>query len=115
VARAAPVPTATLRTVPGAARVQDFSYGAIAACPRCAVLIEKTGGCDHMTCTRCGTHFSWLEARRHSARIVKQLRARGVQGRPNDILTKRDAKRAKQAARKARMERRLAASKGKKP
>ena len=28
-------------------------------CPSCNVVIEKTGGCNHMTC-KCGTHFCWL-------------------------------------------------------
>jgi len=27
-------------------------------CPSCSVLIQKNGGCDHMTC-RCGHEFSW--------------------------------------------------------
>lgn len=30
-------------------------------CPSCRVIIEKIGGCDHMTC-RCGAHFSWTAA-----------------------------------------------------
>lgn len=28
-------------------------------CPTCAVPINKNGGCDHMNCSRCHTHFSW--------------------------------------------------------
>ena len=28
-------------------------------CPNCNVLVEKTAGCNHMSC-RCGTHFCWL-------------------------------------------------------
>lgn len=33
-------------------------------CPRlgCGIRIEKNGGCDHMTCRRCGHHFSWMRA-----------------------------------------------------
>ncbi|CAE8695961.1 unnamed protein product [Polarella glacialis] len=31
-------------------------------CPRCGVVIEKDGGCDHMTC-RCGHRFSWSTLR----------------------------------------------------
>lgn len=32
--------------------------GTIKACPRCAIPIEKNGGCDHMSCT-CGYEFWW--------------------------------------------------------
>ena len=28
-------------------------------CPACSVPIEKTGGCHHMYCTQCGSHFCW--------------------------------------------------------
>jgi hypothetical protein len=28
-------------------------------CPNCAVLINKDGGCNHMSCTRCKTNFCW--------------------------------------------------------
>lgn len=27
-------------------------------CPECMIPIEKNGGCDHMTCKHCGTHYS---------------------------------------------------------
>jgi len=29
-------------------------------CPACLVPIEKDGGCNHMTCQRCGHEFCWL-------------------------------------------------------
>mmetsp|Transcript_43124 Transcript_43124/g.88249 ORF Transcript_43124/g.88249 Transcript_43124/m.88249 type:complete len:727 (-) Transcript_43124:46-2226(-) len=29
-------------------------------CPKCGVPIEKSGGCNHMTCGSCKTHFCWL-------------------------------------------------------
>jgi len=29
-------------------------------CPRCQVLIEKSDGCNKMTCFRCGSFFCWL-------------------------------------------------------
>ncbi|KAF9000394.1 hypothetical protein BDQ17DRAFT_1282031 [Cyathus striatus] len=28
-------------------------------CPRCQVLVQKTEGCNHMSC-RCGAHFCWI-------------------------------------------------------
>ena len=28
-------------------------------CPQCGVPVFKDGGCDHMYCTLCGTHYSW--------------------------------------------------------
>lgn len=33
--------------------------GVIKACPKCSVNIEKTGGCDHMTCSQCRHEFCW--------------------------------------------------------
>jgi ariadne-1 len=32
----------------------------IKSCPKCSVLIEKNGGCNHMGCTRCGHEFCWI-------------------------------------------------------
>lgn len=31
----------------------------IKECPKCKTAIEKTYGCDHMTCGGCGTHICW--------------------------------------------------------
>merc|ERR1719382_1547864 len=30
------------------------------ACPVCGVRTEKTGGCNHMTCQRCGSDWCWV-------------------------------------------------------
>lgn len=37
--------------------VQDLPE-TVKPCPRCGVLIEKDGGCDHITC-QCGYDFLW--------------------------------------------------------
>lgn len=29
-------------------------------CPECGTLIEKTAGCNHMTCKGCGIHICWI-------------------------------------------------------
>ncbi|KAF8786845.1 uncharacterized protein LOC129971350 [Argiope bruennichi] len=29
-------------------------------CPKCNTAIEKNGGCDHMTCHTCRSHFCWV-------------------------------------------------------
>lgn len=32
----------------------------VKACPECNVLIEKSGGGNHMTCRMCKCHWCWL-------------------------------------------------------
>ncbi|KAH7010862.1 uncharacterized protein B0I36DRAFT_378516 [Microdochium trichocladiopsis] len=29
-------------------------------CPKCGIMIEKTFGCNHMTCSACGVHICWV-------------------------------------------------------
>jgi len=29
-------------------------------CPRCSVLVEKNGGCNHMTCRQCSHEWCWM-------------------------------------------------------
>ena len=36
-----------------------FNGEKVRKCPKCQSPIEKNGGCNHMTCTRCGRHFDW--------------------------------------------------------
>lgn len=42
-------------------------------CPQCAIRIEKSADCNHMTCTKCGAHFCWI--------CGKDLSAGGMVGR----------------------------------
>ncbi|KAK5109117.1 hypothetical protein LTR62_007479 [Meristemomyces frigidus] len=37
----------------------DFIEGQCKKCPKCKKSIEKSGGCDMMTCTQCHTSFCW--------------------------------------------------------
>lgn len=34
-------------------------FPGVKPCPTCGMTILKDGGCDHMHCKMCGTHFSW--------------------------------------------------------
>ena len=34
-------------------------------CPKCRIRIQKTGGCQHMTCQRCKYEFCWICAKKH--------------------------------------------------
>ena len=36
-------------------------------CPKCGIIWEKLYGCNHMSCTQCGTHFCWGCGGEHSA------------------------------------------------
>lgn len=42
-----------------ALQVAKQSLG-IKDCPKCGTLIEKIDGCNHMTCSACGTHICWV-------------------------------------------------------
>ena len=40
----------------------QFDGDRVRRCPKCQSPIEKNGGCNHMTCTRCGRHFDWASS-----------------------------------------------------
>lgn len=42
-------------------------------CPGCRSAIEKNGGCDHMTCAKCGQEFYWIPARRNTPLMNNRL------------------------------------------
>ena len=29
-------------------------------CPKCKTIVEKLGGCEHMTCKRCKYEWCWI-------------------------------------------------------
>ena len=39
---------------------QEYMRKITKQCPKCMVNIEKDGGCNHMTCSSCQTHFCWI-------------------------------------------------------
>ena len=46
---------------------QKYQEGqGIRPCPNCHALIERSEGCDSMTCYRCGQNFDWEEQVAHS-------------------------------------------------
>ena len=48
----------------------------VAMCPRCAVVIEKNGGCPMMQCAWCGYDFVWSWSWRFLPRVSAPLQAR---------------------------------------
>jgi len=42
--------------------LRKWAAGVARQCPKCDILIEKNGGCDHMYCTSCKTHYTWSAA-----------------------------------------------------
>ncbi|PVF95646.1 hypothetical protein CPB86DRAFT_568183 [Serendipita vermifera] len=38
----------------------DGTLDRIKHCPKCTSKIDKDGGCDHMTCSRCAHEFCWI-------------------------------------------------------
>ena len=44
----------------GAAEFERWKRDHTKACPSCGVAIEKSMGCNHMTCSKCKGHFCWI-------------------------------------------------------
>lgn len=44
--------------------------GVVKHCPGCGVLTQKTGGCDHIACTTCGTHWCYFCGERSSEKEI---------------------------------------------
>ena len=38
---------------------EEARQGTTLPCPKCKAVITKNGGCNHMYCTACNTHFNW--------------------------------------------------------
>jgi len=45
----------------------------VRCCPKCGVIIQKNGGCDHMICARCSCDFQWPNARLTTTRIKSDI------------------------------------------
>jgi hypothetical protein len=51
--------------------------------PKCSVPIEKTGGCNHMTCSKCYYEFCWLCSAEYSfAHFCGREKSRGHRQQP---------------------------------
>ena len=41
-------------------RIYNKDKKLISICPNCRFMIEKVGGCNHMTCKKCKYEWCWL-------------------------------------------------------
>ena len=56
----------------------------IAEC-RCGAVIEKTSGCDHMTCAVCKKHFCWKCHQFFTSGDATYYHQRSCPGKPLDV------------------------------
>ena len=52
----------------------------VKACPQCQATIERSEGCNHMTCTRCKYQFCWLCSRKYGKHHFAPWNLRGCPG-----------------------------------
>jgi hypothetical protein len=48
-------------------------------CPKCSIIIEKNGGCNHITCTKCGYQWCWLCKNECNLNHFKEGKCKGFQ------------------------------------
>ena len=48
-------------------------------CPKCSIIIEKNGGCNHITCTKCGYQWCWLCNNECNLNHFKEGKCKGFQ------------------------------------
>ncbi|CAD8050632.1 unnamed protein product [Paramecium sonneborni] len=52
--------------------VLDSRQEKIQRCPKCKIIVQKEGGCNHMTCKRCQYQFCWICRRKYTAKHYNQ-------------------------------------------
>ena len=48
-------------------------------CPKCSIITEKNGGCNHITCTKCGYQWCWLCNNECNLNHFKEGKCKGFQ------------------------------------
>ncbi|CAK70958.1 unnamed protein product (macronuclear) [Paramecium tetraurelia] len=48
--------------------VLDSRQEKIQRCPKCKIIVQKEGGCNHMTCKRCQYQFCWICRRQYTSK-----------------------------------------------
>ena len=59
----------------------------VKACPQCAATIERSEGCNHMTCTRCKHQFCWLCGQKYGKHHFAPWNLRGCPGLQDGSLS----------------------------
>ena len=48
-------------------------------CPKCGIIIEKSNGCNHITCTQCGYQWCWLCNEKYNILHFQEGKCKGFQ------------------------------------